>query len=188
MTDREDRYESARRIDGDISDSHQQCQIAVVRFLHTVAGTTDDVEIGTVEAALHAADAIADLQVEIERLNERVAELEREVTPQLDAKSYDQLTRPEKVQRLREALAERAASRHNQKAQMDYKDVTWLFDGNPSPGHAYDLMELAGQATGFVYDSPRSDSGNRRIRVDLDAVKDETVFHAANNASSNGTV
>ncbi|SFK65987.1 hypothetical protein SAMN04487950_0443 [Halogranum rubrum] len=188
MTDRGERYETARRIDADISNPQQQAQIAVVRFIHTVADTTDDVDVGTVEAALHAADTIVDLQATNERLKERVAELEREVTPQLDAKSYMQLTRPEKVQRLREALATQAATRNNRKAQMDYKDVTWLFDGNPSPGHAYDLMELAGQAAGFVYDTPRSDSGNKRIRVDLDAVKDEAVFHAANNASSGGTV
>lgn len=137
-------------------------------------------------ARLHFNDRVDVLEEENEQLRERVAELEEIVTPDPNSVEYDQLTRPQKVHRIRKKLVEQAARRHNGRSSMDYKEVTWLFDGHPSPGHAYTLMELAGELDGFEFDP---DSGeNQRVLANLDAVNDETLFHAANKAVEGGSL
>lgn len=119
----------------------------------------------------------------IEELEDRVATLEELVDPDPGGVAYEQLTREQKVHRVRVALFEQATD--GRTASMKYKDVQWLFDGRPSPGHAYDLMELAAEADGFVYDRAGNGNatGDKRIRVEPDAVNDERVIHAANNGS-----
>ena len=92
---------------------------------------------------------------------------------------YEHLTRPQKVRRVREALIRKEITQ-NGKAKLDYTDVQWLFDGHSSPGHAYDLMELAGEAEGFRYEEPGS--GSNRVVVERDAVNDPALLHGANNA------
>lgn len=134
----------------------------------------------------HLQERVWELQDENEQLRDRVAELEQVVDPDPGSVNYEQLTKSQKVHRVRVALVEKAAREHNGKTRMDYNDVVWLFDGNPSPGHAYDLMERAGELDGFEYDKP--DGGNKRITANLDAVKDETLIHAANKASAGGAV
>lgn len=150
---------------------------------------TDDLEkrLDAVEARLDAmSNWNEDLREENEALRDRVAKLEELVDPDPGAVGYENLTKEQKVFRVRKVLAERAG-RSNGKAAMGYKEIVALFDGHPSPGHAYDLMERAGELVGYAYDVGGGGRGNKRVRVELDDVKDETLFHAANNAASSVT-
>jgi len=116
---------------------------------------------------------------ELEAENERLKKL---VDPDPGSVEYEQLTKAQKVRKVREALVDRGAQTHNGRAAMKYKDVMWLFDGQPSAGHCYDLMERAGELEGFAYDAAGGGKGEKRIRVETSAVKDETLFHAVNKA------
>lgn len=146
---------------------------AVRRVIHGIAGTDLTDETGLLEAAVEAADRV-------ENLEERVAELEKVVDPDPGTTEYEQLTKSQKVHRIRKTLVENAA-RTNGRDGMKYKAVMTLFNGHPSPGHCYDLMERAGYADGFAYDE--SAGGEKRIQVDVADVNDETLVHAANKAT-----
>jgi len=112
---------------------------------------------------------------EIETLRTRVGDLENLVDPDPGGTEYDQLTKDQKVQRLRSKLAEMAAARAGKHA-MGYRDVMMLFNDRPSAGHCYNLMERAGQIDG--YDYGENPEGEKRLTVKLDAVNDERVIHS----------
>lgn len=120
----------------------------------------------------------------IEDLEDRLADMEELVDPDPGHTDYAQLTPDQKVHRVRKHLAQEAAK--GNRPTMQYNDVKWLFDGHPSPGHCYDLMERAAEADGYTYDTSGhgNQQGQKRVRVNLDAVNDETLIHAANNATS----
>ena len=117
----------------------------------------------------------------LDELEERVAELEELVDPDPGGVTYEQLTSDQKVHRIRVALLEQATA--GNAPTMKYDDVRWLFDGKPSAGHAYDLMERAANADGYVYETGGHGDGQKRIRVEPEAVNDERIVHAVNNAS-----
>ncbi|WP_254535212.1 hypothetical protein [Halomarina litorea] len=119
-----------------------------------------------------------ELREEVADLRERVAQLESTVTPDPEAKPYNQKSRDEKVREVRVALARKALGQKNGKARFDYTDVLSLFGNHPSSGHAYTLMELAGNLDGFEFGTFHD---QKRLRVNLDAVNDDAVLHAANN-------
>ena len=122
-------------------------------------------------------DHVDDLEDEIERLEYRVAELEV-ATPD-DTTEYSELSQDEKIGRVRQELMQRANAAPSGKAQIEYKDVMWaVFDGEPSAGHVYNLMQSAGRADGFDYSDPAE--GNKRVTVDVEAVKDEAAFSPVN--------
>jgi len=132
-------------------------------------------------------DYIEEVEAEKDELKHENAELRRQVSelksqqnPDPESKSYDELSKPEKVRKVREQLVSVAETNHNGCSTLKYKEVKMLFDGYPSAGHCYDLMELAGGADGFGYDE--NGEGTKRVRVDIDAVKDESYFHTANKA------
>ncbi|MFB6201579.1 MAG: hypothetical protein ABEI98_06180, partial [Halorhabdus sp.] len=110
---------------------------------------------------------IDDLEAEVEELRELIEEHDRVVDTDLDGKSYEQLTRTDKVREIRRALVEEAAGSATNKASMEYQDVRWLFNGRPSTGHVYDLMAVAAQESGFHYQEREDDS---RLVVDLSGV------------------
>lgn len=151
------------------------------RLIHELSGKQEHEleEMSPVEKVNAALERIDALQSENEELRKRVIELESQVDPDPTGKPYDELSRAEKVRKVRETIFKEAESRNTGKAKMDYRDVMMLFDNRPSPGHAYDLMKIAGEEDGFRYD----DSDNKALLVDSDAVKDEAYFHAANKAS-----
>lgn len=132
---------------------------------------------------LHLQDRLDEAEDERDRLRERVAELEELVDPDPGATEFGQLSRPQKVHRLRRHVVKQAAKTNGRWA-MKYKEVKALFDGLPSDGHCYDLMERAGKLDGFQYGTFH---GDKQLRAKLDAVNDETLIHAANKASGGGT-
>ena len=117
-----------------------------------------------------------ELRQENERLTERVAELEANVDPDPTSKDYDEMDQKERVRKIRETLADEAQRTVSGKAQMKYKDVQRIMENRPSAGYAYKLMRRAGEAEGFEFIDDRP----KRIRVDSEGVKDETLFHTAN--------
>ena len=128
-------------------------------------------------------DRVAELEDENRQLRERVAELEELVDPDPGNVEYGQLTKAQKVHRVRKALLE-AATRSNGVASMKYKEVMALFNNKPSPGHAYDLMEAAAELDGYAYDAAGGGRGDKRVRVDAEAVNDDRLFHAVNNGDT----
>ena len=121
---------------------------------------------------------ITELQETVDALADRVADLERVVDPDGTATDYDGLTREQKVFQLRTALVRRAFDNAG-RAAMQYGEIQSLFGNRPSPGHAYDLMDHAAEMDGFRIDDT---ADAKRLTVKTDAVNDETVIHAANNA------
>ena len=150
--------------------------VALRKLLWRMAGNKHEADESTV---LEAANAAVD---RMEQLEDRVAELEQLVDPDPGTTAYEQLTREQKVHRVRVALLEQATA--GKSPVMKYDDVRWLFDGKPSAGHAYTLMELAAEADGYAYETGGHGKGQKRIRVEPDAVNDERVIHAANNGDS----
>jgi len=128
------------------------------------------------------AGRIDDLERENAELRRQLAEVKGHVDPDPGSKAYDELSRAEKVQIVRSQLVDVAESTHDGRAAMKYKEIMYLFDGHPSAGHCYDLMERAGQLEGFAYDTGGNGKGSKRVRVNLEAVKEPASFHAVNNA------
>lgn len=146
-----------------------------------------EIDPALVEALQRKCNALRERVEELEErktaLEGRVAHLEEVVNPDPNRTSYDQLTKSQKVYRVRKALVEEAA-KSNGTAMFTYKEVKWLFDGQPSVGHTYDLMELAGDLDGFNYDENHDEN---RVTVKLPSVNDETLVHAANKAQQPST-
>lgn len=122
-------------------------------------------------------EQIDERETRIKELEDRVAELEQLVDPDPGATTYDQLTKEQKVAKLRKTLL-RNAMNQGGASTMKYKAVMSLFNGHPSPGHCYDLMERAGEMDGYTYETGGHGKGQKRIRVDADAVKDDGLIHA----------
>jgi len=132
--------------------------------------------------AVTAIQNSTELREENERLRERVAELEEVVNPD-PATEYEDLSKDQKVRRVRKALL-RDALDASGRATMTYTEVRAVFDNNVSPGHAYNLMEQTAHMEGFAYDRAGSQNqGQKRVRVESDAVKDEALVQSVNKAS-----
>jgi len=132
--------------------------------------------------AVTAIETARELRKENDRLRERVAELEKVVDPD-PTTEYKELTKEQKVRKVRKALL-RDALDASGRASMKYTEVRAIFDNNVSPGHAYNLMEQTAHMEGFAYDrvGPQN-QGQKRVRVETDAVKDETLFQSLNKAT-----
>lgn len=142
-------------------------------------------EVGALKRKTFALEERArDLEAENDQLREELAELREVVNPDPARTDYDSLSKDQKVYRVRRFLVEQAASSATGKSQLSYREVLTLFDGHPSAGHAYDLMDAAANLDGFAYG--KNADGEKRVRVELDAVNDETLLHAANKATSDG--
>jgi len=86
------------------------------------------------------------------------------------------MDRGERVFQVRVALA-RKAMKSNGRASYRYDDVLSQFDQRPSAGYAYTLLELAAAADGYRYGEH---NGEKQLRVNIDAVNDDAVFHGVN--------
>ncbi len=133
------------------------------------------------EDFLELEEEVSALREENERLRERVNELDSVVDPDPSAE-YDDLTKEQKVRKLRKALLREAMTGTGQ-AAMQYDEVRALFNMNVSPGHAYNLMEAAGEMDGFGYDtSGGQNQGQKRVTCDAGVVNDESLIHSVNKA------
>lgn len=101
--------------------------------------------------------------------------------PAIDRKDYADLSRSEKGRGLRIALA-REATRNDGRYRFDAEEIRRdVFDGQPSEGHARDLMDLAADAEGF--EATRR-HGKVWLQVDLRDVTDEEVLSEVRRVSS----
>ena len=123
---------------------------------------------------------VEELEETVDDLQDTVTILENVVDVDLDRKSYEELTREDKAREIQTALIKEAESSSTGKAAMNFREVRLLFNGRPSTGHCYDLMDLAAQEQGFDYQERDAD-GNNRIVVDLEDVKESLLVHAVNN-------
>lgn len=136
------------------------------------------------EDALQVAQRALAKANELEEIEQRVADLEEELTAvklrvsEFDEdRPYDQLTRDDKIGKVREHAFKKAAQGHG-KATLDYDDIKWeVFDGEPSPAHCYDLMKWAAQARGFDHRDPAN--GNEHLAVDAEEAKRGAAFYSA---------
>jgi TolA-binding protein len=108
-------------------------------------------------------DDLQRLEDDNEALRERVEDLEHR-SPTLEERNYDELDKGDKATILHGKLRETATAT-NGKASLDYKSVMALWDGRPSPGHAYDIMRVAGTMEKTDYGEGRD--GSKRVTIDL---------------------
>lgn len=129
-----------------------------------------------------AIEQFKELRQENRELRKRIAELEELVNPD-PATDYEDLTPEQKVRRVRKALLKDAMNNVG-RASMTYSEVRALFDNNVSPSHAYNLMEKAANMEGFAYDrAGHQNQGQKRVRVEADEVKDESLIQSLNKAT-----
>jgi len=134
------------------------------------------------EIARNAVQKAVKNQETIQELQERIVRLEA-ATVDVD-KDYQQMDKAEKVATLRTELVKRAQDT-NGKAALDYEGVQYgTFDGNPSAGHVYNLMQAAAEDVGFNYEEPNR--GNKRITVNLAERKAQAGFSGVNKESRRG--
>jgi hypothetical protein len=109
---------------------------------------------------------VSDLEDTVADLRQELADLEERADPAPDRKDYQEMSRAEKVAKLRRGLLDQAGDRGG-RAAMQYREVLALFDNRPGRGTAYRLMEEAGEAAGFEYG--RGPDGDLRVTVDVDS-------------------
>jgi predicted transcriptional regulator len=105
----------------------------------------------------------------LQELREDVDELRAVIDTGAGRKTYEQMTRQDKVRQVQATLLEEAEGMPTGKAAMEHNDVKWLFNGHPGNGTVYDLMKYAGQEDGFNYQEREE---NNRVTVDENAVPD----------------
>lgn len=136
---------------------------AVRKIIYSLAELDGDMvdpeDTNMIEAAVEAAENVADLQQEVERLSARVETLE-EQTPDPARKSYGEMDKADKITVVRQKLKDEAENT-NGRAAVFYKDVIRMFDGHASAGHAYNLMDAAANDDGFTYSE--APSGEKRL-------------------------
>jgi len=140
-------------------------QAAMRKVMYSLAEldgrATDDMDL------LDAANATLE---NVEQLQRRVTELEAKVdamnerVPSPDQKAYEEMNKADKATVVRSKLKQEAEAT-NGRAAVTYKDVIRMFDGAPSAGHAYDIMDAAGETEGF--DMGKSPDGTKRLTCNL---------------------
>lgn len=83
---------------------------------------------------------------------------EENAAGELDVMAWENLDREGRVEELTERMRSRASSAATQgeRYRAGYREVMEdILNDHPSPQYAYDLMEIAGEETGFKYHSPK---------------------------------
>lgn len=116
-----------------------------------------------------------DLRDRVDELEEAVVALQFRVSEYDQDRSYDELTRDDKVGILREESFRRACDRPSGGVALDYNDIRDLFreryDGRPSPAHCYDLMKDAAAGYDGFDHVKNPQHGNERLTVDADEAR-----------------
>lgn len=165
---------------------------------------SDGVEVTPKDALQVAQRALAKVNEQERRINELedvLEDAETELTRQAlrlseydEERSYDQLTRDDKVGQVREH-AFRKATQESGRTAIDYKAIRWeVFDGEPGTKHCYTLMKLAagydestGESSipGFRYRTPSDGSNNLAVNA-AEARKHRERFFPENKAAQEG--
>jgi len=144
-------------------------QAAVRKVIYSLAELTgeemDPHETPVLEAASVALDNVEAMQQQLLELEARVDDLE-DRAPRPEKKRYDRMDKADKVTVLKQKLRETAEAT-NGRAAMTYDDVIRAFDGEPSPGQAYDLMEAADSHDGYTYEE--APDGTKRVTHSVNA-------------------
>lgn len=149
-------------------------EMAALRLLAYNLSDTEPEETPLPTAARQAVERV-------DELADRVATLENAVETDPSKLSYEQMTKKDKVRLVQNGLVTKAKEKQNGKAGYEYTNVMSLFAEEISAGHAYDLMKLAAQESGFNYQEP--DGKANRLVVDLEAVNNLAGFHAVNKSN-----
>lgn len=137
---------------------------------------------GNIEGIFTRLGELQELRDENEALRERIEELEKVVDPNPSRLQWEQMSKSQKVQKIRRNLLQ-YAKEDGGVAKMNYKEVKALFDGQPSDGHTYNLMEAAADAEGFKYNAPKHGNkvGEKRVLCDLGGVNADASVQSLNN-------
>lgn len=142
-------------------------QVAARKLIYRLAeldgADLDPTEQNPIDAVNRAVDQVESMVDRIDDLEATVERLESD-TVDPDAREYSRMDKHEKAAVVRQKLRE-VAKNTGGKAAYNYKDVIRVFDGQPSSGHAYDIMDVAGQADRFEYGE--APDGSKRLTVDL---------------------
>jgi len=117
-----------------------------------------------ITAANEALKNVEDLARRVENLEAQIETLE-ERAPDPTQMEYDELEKPDKATIIRSKLKGEAEAT-NGRSKAEYKDIIRMFDGYPSAGHAYDLMEAAAELDGCNYS--QAPDGTKRLTYKAD--------------------
>lgn len=127
---------------------------------------TDTHDMDAIETANKAVENIAEMGDRIAELETRLEAVE-ERAPNPAEMEYARMGKAEKATVVRSKLKHEAEATGGT-ASAQYKEIIRMFDGNPSAGHAYDLMDAAAEIEGFnVGTNPE---GTKRLTCRLEAV------------------
>jgi len=141
-------------------------QAAVRKLIYQLAELDgvemDPEETGILEAVSRGLQNVNDLLERVDELEDRVETLEQRA-PEPTELEYEQMDRTDKAAVVQARLRDQAAGTTG-KAAVTYRDVVGIFDGQPSAGHAYDIMETAAEAGPFKIDTSPADT--KRLTYD----------------------
>lgn len=135
----------------------------IYRLAELDGSTVDPDETNLIEAANTALENVETLDNRVTELETRLESVE-DRAPEPSKMKYDSMDKADKATVIQQKLRSTAEAT-NGKASMDYQDVISVFDGNPSPGHSYDILETAGEKQGYNYGT--SPEGTKRLTVNL---------------------
>jgi len=145
-------------------------QAAVRKVIYQTAGLDgmDTGDMGIVEAANQALENIEDMAARIDDLEDKVDAL-NDRAPDPKRKAYADLSREDKVTVVCSKLRAEAGAPTGA-AAAEYKDILRMFDGEPSAGHAYQLMDAATNRDGFQVG--KNAGGTKRLTYNATRVND----------------
>jgi tetrahydromethanopterin S-methyltransferase subunit G len=162
--------------------------IAIIKGeLYSIAGDKVGEEADLREITTAVGERFDELNEKVDKLNSRLSEIEKLVSPNSGTTPYDEMSKDQRVFRVREYLLQQAVN--GESRELQYREIKSLFNGQPSDGYCYNLMELAAKADGFSYgrkgaNDPNMQTGPKRITVNPGAVNDETLIHTVNNGGN----
>ena len=139
------------------------------------------------ERAHEAEERARRVEEQNQELLARVDRLETALDANPDGKTYEQMSRAERVRALQHYLVKIAIKRGGT-ARIGYKDVLTFWRDKPSDGYAFKLMRLAAEyddethsaeKDGFGYGE--NQDGEIRLSVNVDAVSDQALVHSVKN-------
>jgi len=145
--------------DGPTDDEQQLNEAALRRILYGMADREPVPGESLVPVAAEAEERMNDIEQRPTELEARVETVEKRA-PSPSDQTYARMDKSAKATVVRSKLRDEAEGTTG-KASMKYRDVIRVFDGKPSPGHAYDIMDTAAEGDGF--DLGTDGDGEKRL-------------------------